>query len=102
MNYLDNTHRVKEHKGWFFPQYQTRAFLFFKKWVNYDVRLVDTQMGNMCLYDSPRLAVFDSEDNAMAFLKKAVAQGYDGTYYQDGMDETIIGLDLYWQWNHEL
>ena len=91
---LDKNHRVKKTKLGWLPQWKRGWFI----WRNYRLCTADTQMGNLIEFSEQKTPpVFDTSDHALDFIKKAIAGGYKGSFYQD-FDTYLPGLKDWWEW----
>lgn len=91
---IDKTHRVKKTKYGWLPQWKSGWFI----WKNYRLCTADTQMGSLIEYSEQRTPpVFETSENAVNFVNKAIKAGYKGTFYQD-FDTYIPGLKPEWEW----
>jgi len=86
--YVNKTHRVKKVGKFWEPQWKSG----FLKWKPYVLWVPVLSICDMESYahriDPPR---FDTEEDAMNFLHKAMSGGYEGQYHQS-FSEVIPGL----------
>lgn len=89
--YIDKKHRVKKTDGGYLPQWKPGWFF----WKPYAYWYADVVMGPMTMY-SPlcRDPLFETEEDAIEFIKKAMKAGDNGKYHQE-IDECMPGLIRY-------